>query len=206
MLARATAQSVDPKVIQPMLEAHVLTLEELEDRAPSDADYASYWGPWQSREEEFYLACAARAQHVGPAEFARRVDGTPEGQSLLARLDERYDAITNAGLLPTHLVRAGGMKTRDAGKNVVLTSYNRFYPLSLEKELYEVLAMLDESQTLAENLARLDRDHGIQLAPELLRYLRVHGIRGAFSRDRSAPLAARPAVSSAPRPPISGGA
>lgn len=34
-----------------------LSVEELEGRAPSAADYRSYWGEWEGREEELYLAC-----------------------------------------------------------------------------------------------------------------------------------------------------
>ncbi len=59
---------------------------------------------------------------------------------------------------------------RFAGANVVVTTYNQFDALSMEKELFEILGMFDASQTLEENLARLDKEQDIQLAPELLQY------------------------------------
>jgi hypothetical protein len=63
----------------------------------------------------------------------------------------------------------------------------------MEKELFDVLGMLDGKQTLAENLARLDKEHDVQLAPELLEYLYTHGVVVA-------PEPAKPELP--PKPPV----
>jgi hypothetical protein len=191
-LARATAATVDPEVIQPNLEPHVLSLEDLEDRAPKEAEYARWWGKWVGREEEFYIACYEHARKVKPAEFAQNVDDTPQGRRYNAELEARYEAIHAKTVLPTSLVRAHGMKTRHAGANVVVTSYNPYDAFSLERELYEVLGMFDGTQTLAENLERLDKEHDIQLAPELLQYLYTHGVVVAPEPVKEAPVVPPP--------------
>ena len=176
MLSRATAWTVDSSVTQPTMEPHQLSVEDLEDLPPKETDYARYWGKWVGREEEFYITCYEHARKVKPAEFEKNVDDTADGRRFKAQLDDRYDAITAKTVLPTNLVRASGMRTRHSGENVVLTSYNPYDAFSMEKELYDVLGLFDGKQTLSQNLARLDKEHDIQLAPELLQYLYTHGV------------------------------
>ncbi len=84
-LSRATMVTVDPEVTQPTREPHTLTMEDLEDQPPPDAEYASYWGKWVGREEEFYVACYRAASKVSPAEFAENVDDAPEGRRRVRR-------------------------------------------------------------------------------------------------------------------------
>ena len=175
-LARATAATVDPEVTQPTREPHTLSVEDLEDRPPPDDEYARYWGKWVGREEEFYVSCYQAANKVSAEEFAQNVDDTPDGRRYVAELESRYDAITARTVLPLSLVRAPDVKTRFAGDKVVLTTYNPFDALSMEKELFEVLGLFDGTKSLEENLARLDKEHDIQLAPELLQYLYTHGV------------------------------
>ncbi len=175
-LARSTAATVDPNVKQPTRQAHVLSLEDLEDRPPGETDYSNMWGKWVGREEAFYVECYKRARSVSPAEFAQNVDDAPAGRGALAELEARYEAIGAKTVLPSSLVRAKNLRTRHTGESVVVTSYNIFDAFSMEKELYDVLGMLDEKQTLAENLERLDREENVQLTPELLQYLFTHGV------------------------------
>ena len=175
-LAAATARTVDPTVTEPAIEQFRLSLEDVEDLPPTATEYARYWGKWVGREEEFYVACYEQARKVKVEEFALNVDDTPNGRRYAAELEARYDAIKAKTVLPSSLVRASGMKTRHAGENVVVTSYNAYDALSIERELYEVLGKLDGKQTLAENLARLDKEENVQLAPELLHYLYTHGV------------------------------
>ena len=73
-LAHYASVTVDPKVKEPKLERFVLTVEDVEDRAPNDADYASWWGTWLGREEEFYIECYKRVLVLQKAEFAKNVD------------------------------------------------------------------------------------------------------------------------------------
>ncbi|HSO40280.1 MAG TPA: hypothetical protein VLT33_47470, partial [Labilithrix sp.] len=178
MLARSLMTSIDKDLVVPALPPHELTIEELEDRPPSAADYERWWGKWVGREEEFYITCFERARAVTPKDFADHVDDAPEGRRCNAELAARYDAINAQTVLPSRLVLATGMRTRTAGDSVVVTSYNPYDGFSIEKELFDVLGKLDGAQTLEQNLARLDKEEDIQLAPELLQYLFTHGVIG----------------------------
>lgn len=175
MLAHWSAMSVDGTVTEPDIERFTLTAEDLEDLPPKEADYARYWGKWVGREEEFYIACYQRVSKLEKAEFSQQVDDSPAGRGILGELTSRYAAITSL-VLPESLVRNPKMKTRATEDAVVITTYNPFDAFSVEKDLYEVLGLLDEKQTLEQNLARLTKEHEIELAPELLQYLFVHGV------------------------------
>ena len=190
MLARSVAMTVDRDLQQPPMLQTELTIEELEDRAPDPAEYARWWGKWVGREEEFYVACHARAMAVRPQDFADHVDDAAQGRRHLAELEERYDLIGKQAVLPASLVLAPGIRTRNAGESVVVTSYNPYDGFSIEKELYDVLGKLDSAQTLAQNLKRLDEDEGIQLAPELLQYLFTHGVldKPAVPKEAAKPV------------------
>jgi hypothetical protein len=176
-LAHYASVTVDPTMSEPQLERFALTAEDVEDAAPKEADYEVWWGKgkWVGREEEFYIACYERVVALQKAEFTKHVDDSPEGRSFLARLEAKYDEIA-APILPAVLIRAQSLKKRDAGENVVVTTYNPFDAFSLEKELFDVLEMFSADQTVEENLARLDKEKDVQLAPELLQYLFIHGV------------------------------
>jgi hypothetical protein len=196
MLGHHAAMAIDKTVVEPVLEKYALTLEDVEDRAPNDADYARYWGggTWVGREEEFYIKCYEHVKAFTRDEYAKSVDDTPDGRSLMAKLESKYDAIANP-VPPLTLIRAKNLKSRAAEDQVVVTTYNPFDGFSLEKELFDVLGMFEEEQTLEENLARLDKEHDIQLAPELIQYLYVHGVLTAPEKKKEEP--AKPA----PLPP-----
>ena len=71
--------------------------------------------------------------------------------------------------------------------NVVVTSYNPYDAFSLEKELFDVLGTFKDDQTLEENLERLDKEHDIQLSPELIQYLFLHGVLTAPELKKAEP-------------------
>lgn len=79
-------------------------------------------------------------------------------------------------VLPAQLVRNPKMREQHAGDAVVVTTYSVYDAFSLEKDLYEVLGMFRGDESVASNQARLLAEHGIELAPELLHYLFVHGV------------------------------
>lgn len=184
-LARFAALTVDPEVREPQYERYTLTLEDVEDLPPRDADYASFWanGKWVGREEEFYVACYERIKAVPRGEFAQNVDDSPEGRARLARLEAKYDAIAQAKVPPV-LVRTTNIKKREAGEQVVVATYNPFDAFAVEKDLFEVLGTFKADETVAENLARLEREQEIGLAPELIEHLWLHGVLVAPEADK----------------------
>jgi len=174
-LAQFAATVVDPTVKEPDVEPGRMTREDLEDRAPKVDDYFACWGGWAGREEEFYILCYQKVLALPKTDFVRFVDDAPEGRGMLARMEAKYDQIMKPDL-PQHLIRPKNLKKRVAGDSVVVTSYNPYDSLSIEKDLFDTLGMLRADETLEENLKRLDEKHDIQLAPELVRYLFVHGV------------------------------
>ena len=193
-LALWSAMEIDKTVSEPNLERYSLTLEDVEDRAPNDVDYASYWGAWVGREEAFYIACYEKVRGLDRAEFARNIDDSPEGRGYLAQLEAKYDAIPSKEL-PLTLIRSKNMKKRITDDAIVVTSYNPFDAFSMEKELFEVLGKFKETETVEENLRRLDTEEDIQLAPELLHYLYVHGVLVAPEKKKVEAAPVKPPAS-----------
>ena len=175
-LAILSAQAVDRTLPQPLADATQLTLEDLEDLPPTEQLYSSLWGKWVGREEEFYLACYRYVAEMSPREFTEKLDRNQMGIARIAELEKRLDVIEHRTVLPERLVRAANLKTRPAGENVVVTSYNAYDAFAVDRELFDVLAKLDGAQPLAENLKRLDEQEGIELEPDLLQFLFTHGV------------------------------
>jgi hypothetical protein len=184
-LAHYSSVTVDATVSEPQLERFALTVEDVEDRAPKDEDYSFWWGKgkWVGREEEFYIECYKRVVALQKGEFAKNVDDSPDGRGLLARLEAKYDEIASPKL-PDILVRTTNLKKREAGDQVVVTTYNPFDAFSVEKELFDVLGEFRVDQTLTENLERLDKEKDIQLAPELIHYLFIHGVLAPPEKEK----------------------
>lgn len=185
VLSRYAAVAVDPEAnVSQIQQPGKLTIEDLEDRGPKDAEYAAAWGKWVGREEEFYIACHERVKAMTREEFATQVDGLDSGQKVLKALRQAYATVTSP-VLPSSLVRNPKMRQRHVGDNVVVTSYSTIDALALDKDLFEVLGTLRSEESLEANLARLAAD-GIELAPELLHYLFAHGILVAPAAAASA--------------------
>jgi hypothetical protein len=174
MLSGHAALAVDPSANDAQVGRGKLTIEDLEDRPPSEAEYSGLWGKWIGREEEFFIACHDRVRAMTREEFTKVVDETPDGRKHLQAIAERHDIIHTL-VLPQSLVRNPKMREKDAGENVVVTTYSVYDSFSLEKELYEVLGTIRGTESLEANLARL-AEEGIELAPDLLKYLFTHGV------------------------------
>jgi hypothetical protein len=200
-LAQFAASVVDRTVSEPKVERGAMTREDLEDRAPKVDDYFACWGGWVGREEEFYIRCYKQVLALPKTDFVRFVDDAPEGRGMLARMESKYDHIMNPDL-PKHLIRPRDLKKRVAGESVVVTTYNVYDSLSIEKDLFDTLGMFRADETLEENLKRLDEKHDIQLAPELVHYLFVHGVLAApdpgDKQKREAEAAAAAALAASP--------
>jgi hypothetical protein len=126
------------------------------------------------REEEFYVECYKRVRALRKRDFRAIVDDRPEVKKRLEHLQKKYADLSKTEL-PVRLVRNSVMREVFAGEKVAVTPYNRMDSFALDKELYDVLALLRADQTLAENLERLGKD-GIELAPELIQALYVQGV------------------------------
>lgn len=176
---------VDPTLVEPKPGRLRLTAEDIDELPPKAADYEALWQGWVGREEEFYVACFEKVRAMSREEFVRVVESTPEVAGSLTGLKMKWDALVSTDL-PKYLVRNPKMMTTPLETSVVITTYNLNDSFAMEKDLYDVLALLEPDKTLDENLTSLAKDHGIELAPELMHHLYVHGVLVPPSKKRNA--------------------
>ncbi len=158
----------------PELPRLQLTQEDLEDKPPTRADYASFWGDHVGREEAFYLACADVVRGLGEDDIERIVHDET-GKGLLADATATYEA-TLAPKLAPRLALNPTLKKHPTATGVGVTSYSVYDPLFLTQDLYDALSEFSAKETVTEVLARLLRDHEVELPEALLLEMQVHGV------------------------------
>ena len=173
-LSRYAVASLGKGAHEPDLPRMRLTREDLEGKAPTDADYQSYWGSWVGREEEFYVECATVVETLGQAEYTRVVDDAG-GREMLAETAALYDALT-APKLASHLVRNPALRATPAPGGVGVTTYSRYDPLFLTQDLHDALGEFTADEPVASVLERLKREHDVDLPESLLLQMQVHGV------------------------------
>jgi len=173
-LSRYAVAALGGGAVEPNLPRMKLTREDLEDRPPSDADYAAWWGTWVGREEAFYVECATVVGSLGADEYTRVVEDTG-GKELLAEVAARYDAVT-APKLASRLVRKRELTVVPSPGGVRVSPYSHYDPLFLTKDLYDALGELKPDETTREGLDRLRREHDVELPEELLLSMQLHGV------------------------------
>lgn len=171
-LARWSAQSVCPEVTEPVAPRTKLDVEDLEDRPPSEEAYAKMWGPWLGREADFYVACHERVRALGRAEYARLVDASEKGREALDALARAHDAVTTPQLRK-HLVLHPTLKSSGAR---TVAMYSRYDPLALSDDLVAVLGELRADEPVVEMVARMKREHDVDVPPDLLLELQLHQV------------------------------
>lgn len=174
-LSHWAMSQVDPKLVEPKPARLRLTAEDIDELPPKAAEYEQLWQGWVGREEEFYVACFEKVRGLDREQFAKVIESTAEVSGSLADLRMKWDRMLSTEL-PKYLVRNPKMMITPLASSVVITTYNLNDSFSMEKELYDVLALLDGDKTLEDNLGMLEKEHGIELAPELMQHLFVHGI------------------------------
>ena len=173
-LSRYAVQSLGGGAVEPNLPRMRLTAEDLEEKPPLEADYASFWGTWLGHEEAFYLECASIVGSLGKDEYARVVDDAG-GKELLALASAAHDAITRP-VLASKLVRNAELRVVPAPGGVHVTSYSRYDPLFLTQDLYDALGELRADETTAAGLERLKAEHDVELPESLLLEMQLHGV------------------------------
>ncbi|MFO0615865.1 MAG: hypothetical protein U0414_24940 [Polyangiaceae bacterium] len=142
-----------------------LTIEDLEDRPPSDASYAALWGDWVGREAEFYVKTSEWVRGLDRAEFERAVvDEAYESRA--AATAAAHDALSDR-TLPERLRPNPAMTRRPVADGVLVTSYSRYEPLHLTPALDHAVAAFNLDEPVAEVRARLAREE-IHVPDELI--------------------------------------
>lgn len=183
-LSGLAARSLIPGHQEPRPTSGDMTLEELEDRPPTLARYSALWGEWAGREEDFYVRCFEHVRALGRERF-EAILRDPEPAHRLAELGARHEAMLHP-TLPERLVPNPALESAETADGVLVTSYSRYEPLLLTRDLFEVVRAFGEGESVADVRRRLARDHGVELPDELLVGLwqfRVLVTPGAAGKD-----------------------
>jgi hypothetical protein len=148
-----------------------MSLEELEDRPPTDEDYASFWGDWRGREEQFYRATYDLVAGMSREEVERLVGTEPEELRALTAALRRL----TSPVLPERLVLDLYRPPIPIEDGVVVGSYSKYEPIQLTSGLFEVLRELRADETVADFRARLLREHQVEVPEAML--LELHRLR-----------------------------
>ncbi len=151
-----------------------LDARDLDDRPPSDAQYAAIWGNWTGREQELFVTAYEMVRALDRARFAALVGVRHD--VTVDRLAKRHDAIYRPQL-PDPLVRNPLMRvdrTPDGG--YVLTVGDRGEPTRLRREVYALLDRFDGRQPTADIRAAIRRDTGLGVSDSFLTALHHHRI------------------------------
>lgn len=174
-LSRWAAHEVFPGATEPAIPRLELTVEDLEDRPPSDDEYASYWGEWVGREERFYLECHERVRGLDRERFAALVERTPRGEELHADLVIAHDALTRPS--PTeYLVLSPKLRKQAVPGGVAVRGYSGYDPMVLSDDLHAILSELRPGEKASATWERVEREHGVRMPEELVTSLWLHEI------------------------------
>lgn len=170
-LAHHAVETIAPSLQEPARPHDEMSLEELEERAPNDADYAAFWGDWQGREEELYRRSHELVAGLSREAFAEIVRADAEA---LAALEAAHAAMRSPAL-PERLVLDRSRPPIPVEDGVIVGTYSRYEPIKLTPALHEVLGELRADESVADFRARLRRDHDVEVPEEML--LSLHRLR-----------------------------
>ena len=170
-LALHAVETLAPTLAEPRRPFDQMSLEELEDRPPTDADYASFWGEWQGREEAFYREAHALVAGLSREAFDQLVGAeTPELAALEAALGR-----VRAPVLPRRLALDLYQPPLPVADGVIISTYSKYEPIKLTPALYDVLRELRPEETVDAFRARMLRDHEVDVPEAML--LALHQLR-----------------------------
>jgi Fe-S-cluster containining protein len=164
LAAYATA-TLAPELQEPQIARGLITRADLEDQPPSERDYAGYWGAWLGREAEFYMRAYEVVAGLDRATFERLIGD--DGQQRLANVEAKHQALI-APVLAERLQLNPELELQPVDGGVIVTSYSRYEPMMLSDALHEVLRQLSGRERVVDAIARLKRDHGVELPEALL--------------------------------------
>ena len=171
-LTKYAISQVCPSATEPNVGRLKMTIEDLDDKPPPEAEYAKYWGEYLGREEEFYVKCHEVISGLDRARAKEILDATPQTDTTLAEVMKRYDAVMNPTLEP-RLVKSKRMAVVPSQGGVVVTAYSRFDPFFMSDALKSVVDEFREGESVQETLARLKRDKDLDVPAELVLQLQM---------------------------------
>jgi len=163
-LAWHAVEALAPALAEPPRPLDQMSLEELEDRPPTPADYAAFWGAWQGREEAFYLEAHALVAGLSRDDFERIVGAAPPE---LAAVEEALRRVRDP-VLPRRLALDLYRPPLPVDDGVIVSSYSNYEPIKLTPALFEVLRELRADETVDAFRERLLREHELDVPEGLL--------------------------------------
>lgn len=148
-----------------------------DDGAPDPAAYAAGWGPWQGREEDFYVACAEK---VGGLSWAQVVEICGSPVAALAQVTLTAYRALQIKALPRRLKLNWGnfyfVNGNDfGGKADRYMSYDWYDYVELPRNLSVALMMFKDGQDTALVLKKAE-EQGAVFTPAILQDLLSHRI------------------------------
>lgn len=141
------------------------------------------WGPWLSRKEEWYEACAERVDDLTWGDVLRITGPDVEVRLHICR---RTWALHEDGAIPSRMSLAPYGVAGRGESFVRIAGYSPFDPLDIPDALADVLPRFDGRPT-EQVVSAIARERGLQLDPDILRPLVDHQILTAVDGPRSAP-------------------
>lgn len=156
------------------------------DRRVDERQYEKLWGAWAGRERDFYEQCAARVDGLGWPDVLAICGPRVR---ILAGLVRDARAHRESQAIPARLRLNEFRVTASAAGGFTVMTYSAYDPLAMSERLVRVLPHFDGRAT-EDALAAILGEHGLTLAPSLVRRLVDFGVLSAC--DTAAADAALP--------------
>lgn len=137
------------------------------DGRKDESDYRRMWGNWLGREVEFYQACG---QLVGGLSWQQVLEiGGADLQAVAQLTQEAYRNLMSEEI-PTRLQGGAFRIVRTGGERHLVESYSSYDPLTMPRQLLDVLDYFDGRPT-AEAVQAIFDERDLNLTPALVRKL-----------------------------------
>jgi hypothetical protein len=157
VLSQNVATAIDPALVEPSSQ---MTLDDLEQRPPSNEVYASWWQGWVGREEEFYRACAARVAELSASDV--EVLMVAENRRHLPLFERAKEALATT-TLPPQLQLAADARIDPLDSNCRVTAYSEYDPLLLSDDTCRTLRRFTSPSPRDEVLRHIDENLALSL-------------------------------------------
>jgi hypothetical protein len=171
-LTQHAVRVLAPHLVEPPRRPDQLSLEELSDRPPVDAEYGAIWAGWEGHEEAFY-----RAAHDVVARLSREAFDGIVGADCdeLRNLQTAFAQIITPPL-PSRVMLFLHGEPRPVDDGVYLGTFNTYDPVKVSTPIYEALRALRSDETVAEFRGRMLRERNLDVAEEVLMELHRVGV------------------------------
>lgn len=166
-LSAAAVEALWPgyKATEPL--AGEMTLEDLEDRPPSEAAYEAMWGEWAGREEELYLRCHAWVSALTPEDLEQIKAKKPGYEDRFALLEEAASRLDHPAL-PDLLKMNPDLTASPTETGMLVVGHSKYEPLVLTADLFELVRAFGGGARVSDVKERYRTEHQTEIPDDLL--------------------------------------